>query len=207
MGERPSGVRALLLAGLGLVAGILFLGSAQHLAFLRHLASNPAYLYDWTANLSLRATSHRLLVGLPHASLLADGLTLALALTLLVVFGRSIPRSVPADSRSLDWSWGLGVTAVLLLTPLMSEHHLVVLLFPLCLLLRSEPDAPLPRWDQILLVTGVLLLASRYSLERFPAFHAGALSLLTTGKLLGVAVLAWILVQRLKPLDGQNYET
>jgi hypothetical protein len=34
-------------------------------------------------------------------------------------------------------------------------------------------------------------------LEQFPAFHQGALSLLATGKLLGIAGLAWVLVARL----------
>jgi hypothetical protein len=198
MGERRTSACALLLTSLGVVAGLILLGPAQYIAFAQHLLSDPEYLYAWIKNLSLRATFYRLAAGLPQPLLLANGLTVASMITLLIIFARAITRSLPADSPKLDWSWGLGVTALLLFSPLMEEHHLVLLLLPLSLLLLAGLDPPLPRWDQVLLIGSILLLASRYSLEQFAVFHQGALSLLATGKLLGVAGLAWVLVRRLK---------
>ncbi|MGH7378503.1 MAG: hypothetical protein ACREKK_13945, partial [Candidatus Methylomirabilales bacterium] len=108
------------------------------------------------------------------------------------------------DSATADWAWGLGLTAVPLLSPVTEEHHLVVLLLPLMLLLLAEPWGRMGPRDQILLVGSALLLGSRYSLEQFPAFHQGALSLLATGKILGVAGLAWALVRRLRAGDGME---
>jgi hypothetical protein len=203
MGERRTGARALLLASLGLGIGLILLGPAQHIAFAQHLLSDPEYLYAWTKNLSLRATFYRLVTGLPQPLLLANGLTVVSVITLLIMFARAVPRSLPTDSPKLDWSWGLGVTAVLLFSPLTAEHHLVLLLLPLSLLLLAELDPPWPRWDQVLLIGSILLLASRYSLEQLPAFHQGVLSLLATGKLLGVAGLAWVLMRRLRAVDGR----
>jgi hypothetical protein len=107
-------------------------------------------------------------------------------------------REEERDSARVDWAWALGVTAVPLLSPLMEEHHLVVLLLPLAMLLLAEPQGPMRAADTVLLVGSILLLGSRYSFEQFAAFHQGPLSLLATGKLLGVAGLAWALLRRLR---------
>jgi hypothetical protein len=202
MGERRTSVRALLLASLGVVAGLILLGPAQYMAFAQHLLSGPGYLYAWTKNLSLRATFYRLVADLPQPLILANALTAVSVITLLIIFARAIPRSLPTNSPKLDWSWGLGVTAVLLFSPLTAEHHLVLLLLPLSLLLLAELDPAAPWWDQALLIGSILLLASRYSLEKFPAFRQGVLSLLATGKLLGVASLACVLLRRLRGPAG-----
>jgi len=90
------------------------------------------------------------------------------------------------------------LTVLWLLSPFMLEHHLVVLLLPLILLLLTEPASPPSPWEQALLVATILLLVSRYSLDRFPIFQHGILSLLAAGKLLGVAGLAWVLGRRLR---------
>jgi len=87
---------------------------------------------------------------------------------------------------------------MLLLSPLTEEHHLVVLLLPLTLLVVDRTDPPLRPRDVVMLVASILLLGSRYSFERFPAFHQGILSLLMTGKLLGVIGLTWVLASRLR---------
>jgi hypothetical protein len=190
--------RALLLAGLGLGAGLLILGPAHYLEYLRYVLSPPDYLSTWTANLSPRATLHRLLSGSVESRLVADGLTLAVDGLLLALFARALPRSMPLNPLALDWSWGLGLTAILLLSPLTEEHHLVVLLLPLTLLLLAEP-LPAGRSLEVgFLVVSIVLLGSRYSFDRFALLHQGLLSLLTTGKLLGVAGLAWILIRRLR---------
>src|SRR2546427_2547050 len=77
---------ALLLAGLGLGAGLLVLGPAHYLDYLRYLLSPPDYLSAWTANLSPSATLHRLLSGSGETRLVAEGLTLAVDGLLLVLF-------------------------------------------------------------------------------------------------------------------------
>ena len=62
----------------------------------------------------------------------------------------------------------------------------------------SKPEALQWPREMSLFVGTIILLGSRYSLERFPDFHQGMYSLLTIGKLLGVVGLAWILICRLR---------
>lgn len=201
-GHLRVGIRALLLGALGVGVGLLLLGPAHHLAYLRYVLSLPDDLYAWSANLSPPGTFHRLLAPVPQGPALAAVLTLALDGLLLVLFARTLRRSVPADSPAADWGWGLMLTAVPLLSPLTEEHHLVVLLLPVVFLILIEPPPGATMRDRILVIGSVLLLASRYSLEQFPAFHQGPLSLFAAGKLLGVAGLAWALVRRLRPTEA-----
>ena len=204
MGQRRAAARGLLLAGLGVITGLLILGPAHHLGYLGYAWSPPDYLHAWTANLSPRATLLRLLGGAPEGRALANAASLALDGTLLYLFARAIRGPLSPSSHSLDWVWGLGLTAVPLLSPLTEEHHLVVLLLPLTLLLLAESPAPGGWLDETLLIASILLLGSRYSFERFPAFHQGPLSLLAAGKILGVSALAWVLMRRLKTVDRRT---
>ena len=204
MGYGMVSARALFLSGLGLVVSLILLGPAHHLEYLRYVTALPDYLLTWTANLSPRATLHRLFEASGMARTIADGLWLACGVGILFLAARAIPRPLPSSSPALDWAWGLGLTAILLLSPLTEEHHLVVLLLPLTLLLLDESHAPLPAREMAALIGSVLLLGSRYSLEQFPAFHHGALSLLMTGKLVGVMGLAWVLVLRLHAVNGRE---
>jgi len=198
IGYRPVSFRALALAALGLGVGVLALGPAHHVEYVRYVMDLPEYLASWTANMSPRGTVHRLLATSGDGRLLADGLTLALDALFLGVFARVIPRMPTPDSSTLDWAWGAGLCVILLLSPLTEEHHLVVLLLPLMLLLLSDSVERMRASDLVVLVAAILLLGSRYSLEQFPVFHQGALSLLAAGKLVGVAGLAWVLVGRLR---------
>jgi hypothetical protein len=198
MGQRRVFARALLLVAAGLGLGLVMLGPAHHLEFARYVVTPPGYLRTWTANLSLYATLHRLLGTSGQLRHLADVLTLAIDGAILVVLCRAIPRSVPLTSPVLDWVWGLGVTAIPLLSPLTEEHHLVVLLFPLALLLLTPSGVAICSAERLALIAGILLVGSRYSLERFPIFQQGVLSLIATGKLLGVACLSWVLLRALR---------
>lgn len=198
MGQRRILGRALLLIAAGLMLGLAALGPAHHVEYLRYLVAPPEYLRTWTANLSLGATLHRLLSPHGEARLLADGLTLAVDALLVVIFARAIPRGVSPASSAFDWAWALVVTAIPLLSPLTEEHHLVVLLFPLALLLMARWDVEVLSTEGFLLLGSAFLLASRYSLERFPIFHEGIFSLLATGKVLGVACLAWLLTRAIR---------
>jgi hypothetical protein len=195
MGQRRILGRALLLIAAGLILGLAALGPAHHVEYLRYLVTPPEYLRTWTANLSPGATLHRLLSPHGEARLVADGLTLAVDAILVVIFARAIPRGVSPASSAFDWAWALVVAVIPLLSPLTEEHHLVVLLLPLALILMARSEMDLFSVESFLLLGSVLLLGSRYSLERFPAFHEGILSVLATGKLLGTLCLAWLLTR------------
>jgi hypothetical protein len=196
MGHRTVCVRAAVVAGLGAGLGVLALGWSHHLDYLRYLAAMPDYLASWSANLSARGTVHRLLLPFGQGRAAADALTLAVCLAVLAVLARAIPRPIPSDSQQADWAWGAGLCAMLLVSPLTEEHHLVVLLFPLLRLLCDE--APLRGGEIPLMLGAAILLGSRYSLDRFPMLHDGPLSLLAAGKLLGVVALTWLLARRLQ---------
>lgn len=196
MGYRVVCARAAIVAGLGVGIGMLVLGGSHYLEYLRYLAAMPDYLASWSANLSLSGTLNRLLLPLGHGRAVADGAILAASLAVLIVFARAIPRSIPPDSQKVDWAWSLGLCAMLLVSPLTEEHHLVVLLFPLLRLLCA--DVPLRAGEIPLALGAVIMLGSRYSLDRFPMLHEGPLSLLTAGKLLGIVALSWLLVRRLR---------
>ena len=197
-GYRRAGARAAFLAIMGLVTGLIVVGPAQHLSYLRYVFSLPEHLLIWTANISPRATIHRLFEGLSQGATVADALWLVFCAAILVVIAQAIPRTPPPGFSAIDWTWGIGLTAVLLLSPLTEEHHLVVLLLPVAFLLLHEPEAPICPLEIGVLVGSLILLGSRYSLERFPAFHQGVLSLLAAGKLLGIFGLACVLVSRLR---------
>jgi hypothetical protein len=197
-GQRRTGWRALLLTGLGVGVGLFLLGPEHYRDYARYLLSPPDYLHAWTANLSPRATIFRVFSFTGSGQFLGNVLALAIDAALLAGFALALPRSAPPGSPVMDWAWGLGLTAIPLLSPLTEEHHLALLLFPLTLLWLIAPEGPMPVMDRTLLITGTLLLGGRYSLEQFPAFHQGPLSLLAAGKLLGMLALAWSLMRRLR---------
>ncbi len=201
-GRRGAAARAVGLALLGGAASVLVLGPAYPVEYARFLLAFPEGFFSWIVNLSLRGTLHRLFGPSPIGWALAAWLTLAVDLALVVILARVIPRRTARDAPAADWVWALGLTAIPLLSPLTEEHHLVVLLLPLLLLCLTEPERAERPWELGVLVASIVLLASRYSLARFPAFHTGVLSLLATGKLLGVAGLAWVLARRLRASVG-----
>jgi len=198
MGRRAESLRAAVLAGLGVGIGLIVLGPVHHQEYLRYIAAMPDYLLSWTANLSPRATFHRLFDSSGLSPVVADGLWLVMGVGVLIWCMRIIPNPLPSCPSTVDWAWGLGLCVMLLLSPLTEEHHLVVLLLPLTLLVLDRTDPPLQPRDVAMLIASILLLGSRYSFERFQSFHQGILSLLMTGKLLGVIGLIWVLWSRLR---------
>ncbi len=199
MGCRQVFWKAVFLAGAGLGIGILLLGSSLHIDWLRALGSMPDFYNSWTLNLSIKATLFRLF-GEHVASqrALVEVLSLAASAAILVFVIRAIPRPLPPGVAAIDWAWGVGLVAIPLLSPFMEEHHLTVLLLPVSILLLSLSERPMQPKEGMILLGSILLLGSRYSLENFPVFHQGVLSLLMTGKLLGAVGLAWVLVARLR---------
>lgn len=190
-------VRALAVVAAGLGVGLIVLGPAQHANYLHYILTLPDHQPTWIGNLSPRGTLHRLVDGIDRSGAFASLLVMALDAALVIVFARATRGPVSSASARLDWSWSLGVVAAMLLSPFTEEHHFVLLLFPLLLLLLGDAVPSMPQRERAALVLAILLLGSRFSLAQFPAFHQGALSLLTAGKLLGVAALGWVLLRRL----------
>lgn len=197
-GHGPILRRALLLVAGTLALSLLLLGPTYHLQYLAYLVSLPDDFFAREANLALRGVLLRVFGPTGAGPLLASLLTLACAATLLYLLAQSIPRRIPSASRVGDWSWGLAVTAVPLLSPFTEEHHLAILLLPLSLLLLDNATAWPSGVEAGLLVASILLLGGRYSLSSFPAFQHGLPALLTAGKLLGAVALAGILLRRLR---------
>jgi len=192
IGHRSIAVRALIVASAGVGISLTVLGLPHHLQYLQYLQTSMDSMLSWSANLSPAATVRRLAGDSTNTGpilIVCDALV-------LLFFARNLPRTAPAVSSVMQWSWGLGLSAILLLSPLTEEHHLVLLLLPLTLLILSKPTSN-PA-DLILLVLAVLLLGSRYSFEQFSALHAGWPSLLMTAKLLGIVTLTWLLIRRLR---------
>jgi hypothetical protein len=199
-GHRRVLARSLLIVGLAGTAGLVFLGPALHWEYLQHLLSLSDAFYIRTANLAPRGAFLRLF-GLSGAgSVIADGLAVLVAVALVVLAGRNIPRSAAPPSPAGDWSWSLALVGIPLISPFAEEHHLVILLLPLALLLLDESGGMASVGEQALLILCLVLLATPYSLDRFSIFHQGLPSLLANGKLVGVGTLAWILIRRLRAL-------
>lgn len=199
---RPILGRTLILMGAGLGVGLLILGPAHHLEYLRYVASLPNGFYARATNLALRGVLLRVFGVAGMGALVANALTLTLDIVLGVLLVRALRRSTAPTARTADWIWGLAVTAVLVGSPFVEEHYLVVLLLPLSLLLLGELAGRIPAVDLVLLVSSVVLLGGRYSLDQFSAFHHGAPSLLAAGKLVGAALLAWALSRQLRRSPG-----
>jgi N-acetylglucosaminyl-diphospho-decaprenol L-rhamnosyltransferase len=195
VGQRAVAARAAAVVASGGVAGVAWLGWQHHADYLRYVTSMPRYLHAWGDNISPHGILHRVLDG-SLGSRAVEGLALALTVVVVVTVARALPRAVEPASPVFDWAWGLGLTAILLVSPLTEEHHLVILLLPLALLLlRAEG---LSGSAGAVLVVSVVLLAARYSLARAPSLYAGPAAVLLTGKIVGVAGLAYVLARRLR---------
>lgn len=202
VGQQRAAWCAALLAGMGTIFGIIILGPLHYLQYLQCIVGLPPDLVAWAPNLSLRGTLHRLFSDVTSGVVWADGIWLAASFCVITFLANRVPRSTPPNSLALDWSWGLALSAVLLVSPHTLEHHLVVLLLPITLLLLCSQTHP-GRLNHLgVLIGSILLLGARYSLDQFPEFHKGLPSLLMTGKLLGLVLLTWALVRRVKEKEA-----
>jgi glycosyl transferase family 87 len=118
------------------------------------------------------------------------------ALFSVVTFGGKFKK----DLFPIEFSWFLGLVIAFL--PLLEEHYLIALYIPL-LLNISRIEYFSKNWQKIF-VLGYLLLALRYSVERFEFFHFGLWTVLSFGKLLG---LIFIMLTLLHCYKGMKRET
>jgi hypothetical protein len=196
MNERPLFLRTLgLTLGSGLLS-LLLAGPDHHLKYLRYIFTLPDHQPNSIMNISLRATFQRLFDLWPLGSPMADALWLITAGLLLWSALRTL-KMLPMDRPDrLDLHWSLAIPCILLISPFTEEHHLVVLLLPIVILLTGRLLAACPRGEQITLAAILLFIAARYSLARFPAFHVGPLSLLAASKTFAIAGFALWLFRR-----------
>jgi len=194
IGQRGVAYRAAAVAAAGLTVGLAAVGPGAHVEWARHVLAIPAYLHAWSLNITPHAALHRLLDGglgpravEPIALIASAGILVAVASALR---GRPAP-----GTPAFDAAFGLAVAAVPLVAPIAEEHHLTVLLLPVALLVLAPDVTPRAGFA---LIAAALLIGAHYSLERAPALHAGPASLLMTGKIAGVALLAWLLARRLR---------
>jgi GT2 family glycosyltransferase len=202
MGARQAFLRTAALCVAGVGVGMLALGWSHYRGYAALLLESSAVYADWILNLSVRAGLYRLLglSGVNDAA--ADGLWVAAGVLALAAAAPALKNIASRDSEALDWAWGVALAAVLLLSPMTEEHHLVVLLLPLmCLLLSPNVPSVFSRRG-LLLLGSVVLLASRYSLNQFPFFHHGLSSLAMMGKTAGVAGLALVLWLQLRAKEA-----
>src|SRR5207244_12892548 len=90
MGRRTESLGAAVLAGLGVGVSLIVLGAAHYQEYLRYVAAMPGYLLTWTANLSPRATFHRLFDASSLSPVVAASLWLVVGVGILIWCMRSI---------------------------------------------------------------------------------------------------------------------
>jgi hypothetical protein len=193
-GRLDVAVRACVVGAAGFAIGGAVLGVGHYVAWTQEvLHSAFDHVFAW--NVSASAILKRLvrLAGAPLAA--ASALTWTVNAVVLAVVGRAMLRRSP---DAADWQWGLALTSVILVSPMLEEHHVVLLLLPLGLvLLRPAPPGAAGFADTALVLAATLLLASRYSAVRFEATQL-LVVLSLAGKWLGAAALAVALVRRTK---------
>lgn len=178
-----------LAAGASAVAAVVF-GTGWIAGYWRFLSGGSEPLHAWERNLSPHGVLHRLL-RVEGPSLAVDAL--ALVVSILVVAAVVLTtRHARRTREGRLAAWALALAALPLASPLSEENHFPVLLVPLAFVLVRARE--LTTREAACFVGAVLLLASRYSLERFGVFSRGLPSLALAGKLAGVVLLAGLIV-------------
>lgn len=167
------------------VAGLPQLGVDYYLHYVAALARHTGVVAADFHNLSLNGLWHRLL-----GSGVAPGVYLVTSLALVagVVWRARRPTFDAAPQTRVV----LALTLIPLLSPHTEEHHLVVTLLPLLVAALHIRDAG--AGGRALYVAALVLVASRYSWNRFAADHATPWTALLSVKVVGVLLLLGVLL-------------
>jgi hypothetical protein len=201
IGQRALAFRAAGVAVGGLAVGLAVIGVDAHIAWARDVIAMPGYLHTWASNIAPHAALHRLLDGAIGARPV-EVLALVASAAVVVAAARALRGAPTPRSPAFDAAFGLAVCVVPLVAPLAEEHHLVVLLLPLTMLVLAADLTP---GAGIVLAAAAVLIGARYSLERMPPPLTGLPSLAAAARLAGVALLAGLLAQRIR--DGAEGAT
>jgi GT2 family glycosyltransferase len=186
--------RAIVVGSVGFAIGLAVLGIDHYTAWVHEITRTGfEFIFAW--NISASAILRRLgrLVEAPAVT--ATILTwIVNAGVLAVVVGAMLRR----ERDTADAQWALALTSVILVSPMLEEHHFVLLLFPIAVvLLQPAPERASGPADAALALGAILLLASRYSVVRFET-SGSLVAVLLAGKWLGAAALAWVLARRIR---------
>jgi hypothetical protein len=163
--------------------------------YFNYLSDFPCEISLWLLNISLRGLFFHL-----NGSCLADGFGDPMAVVSAVVGAVILGalafywwRYPPADPPDRFQAVALGLCAIFLVSPYTQEHHLTVLLIAFAGLAidSKRPDEGFQRAGWIV---AYVLIATAYSLARFPAFHLGLPSVFLFGKGFGVLLLGVLLL-------------
>lgn len=114
---------------------------------------------------------------------------------LIITFGYVGRKFSRDDENKNTYDYFLVILLMFLITPFTEEHHLTLIIPVFCMLffdvIRKRNLA-----DAVLYLLSFLLIGLKYSLNSFPAFHAGFLSLFSMGKFYGIVIL-YILTMRI----------
>lgn len=170
------------------VASLPFAGLNLQLDYFRALLRTATYAQDttmleWGKNLSLLSAMTRFLgaSNIPELRLL----NAAFAVGVLAYTFKKF--RMPYNANLFVQEFAYMTALVLLLVPVYEEHYLVLLYLPILCLFSNL--ANMARFWQAGFGVGYLLLGLKYSLESFPAFNFGFLSLFSNGKLFGLLII------------------
>ncbi len=166
--------------------GIVFFGVEKEIAYWQNI---QRYFFLATSrdpfNLSFAAVLARATQGYVHP-VLVKTVAFSVTLALLGITWRLFTSAKRSKDVTLEFAYF--VTLSLVISPWLHEPHLAVLcmVVPVCWfrLLRDGSGR-----HGFLFLAGYLLVALKYSLVSMPRFHHGWLSLLATGKTVGLILL------------------
>jgi hypothetical protein len=175
----------------GLELGSLaVVGVEDWLIHVRYVRELPCEISLWALNISVRGFLFRL-----QGSCLADGFGDPMAVIAVLIGAAAIGMLAwylwthpPTDTSGRFHAASLILCTIFLVSPYTQEHHLTVLLiaFVGLALDRERSLEGIHRWGW---VGAYVLLATAYSLDRFPFVHLGLPSILLFGKGVGVILL------------------
>jgi glycosyl transferase family 87 len=163
--------------------------------YLQYLGNFPCAVSLWALNVSLRGLLFRLKGGC-EADGFGDPLavgTTVLGLVIVCLLALYVWRNQPTGPTGRFRIAGLTLCVILLTSPYTQEHHLTVLLLVFAGL-ALDPHRPMGIVQQGGWILAYVLLATAYSLVRFPGLHLGPFSVLLFGKGLGVVLLVVLLL-------------
>ncbi|MBI5682457.1 MAG: DUF2029 domain-containing protein [Deltaproteobacteria bacterium] len=141
---------------------------------------------------SLKAVINRIFFGiLPEQMKLASIMYISVSLMLVILTFRQIPRIKNSNEFLLEYA--VVISLVVIVSPKTSEHHLVPLFIPFVVALDKLSVGNIR--SIILLTAAFCLVSVKYSLINFSAFHVGLPAILTGGKIVGVFILWWLLME------------
>ena len=179
----------ILLRGLG----IIYYGLNIELSYWKELLFLATNKYaDSVRGISIKNIIDRIIMGIKKSYISYGQIFYIIISILLTVYSFSkISRSSTKDNIYIK-DFSIIICLIAIISPLTYKHHLVLTIIPLLLIINNPRS--LPNYKCItLFIISFCLIALKYSLMRFQFFHYGLGAIFTSGKLIGVIFLWWLL--------------